>query len=119
MAELDVHIGPNVDSVSVGSSLESRLRNLFAEQRRLRDQLEQTRADLDRVNRQVLQFQDEFCTDAQREEEYDRCLQKVLGFDPRIDASLLEEARAGGQSMDKLIEEMERTAGLPSSREVR
>jgi hypothetical protein len=117
MAEPSVGGSQEVLSRNRHDPLESRLRSLFAEQRRLREELERTRAQLDRVNAEVLQVQEEYCTDAEREEEYCRCLQKVLGFDTRIEAALVEDARAGGQTMDQLIEELERK--MSASREFR
>jgi hypothetical protein len=117
MAEPNVGISQEVLSRNGHDPLESRLRSLFAEQQRLREELERTRAQLDQVNAEVLRFQEEYCTDAEREEEYGRCLQKVLGFDTHIDAALIEEARAGGQTMDQLIEELEQK--MTASREVR
>ena len=46
--------------------LENRLRRLFGEQQRLRELLDQTRAELDGVNAELFRFQDEYCTDAAR-----------------------------------------------------
>jgi hypothetical protein len=98
---------PNYDPVEGASELENRLRRFFAEQRRLREQLEQTRADLDRVNSELLQFQDEYCTDAAREEEYLDCLERVLGYSVRIDLKELEEARNNPRTIEDIIAEIE------------
>jgi hypothetical protein len=121
MAEPNVGISQEVLSRNGRDPLESRLRSLFAEQRRLREELERTRAQLDRVNADVLLFQEEYCTDAEREEEYGRCLQKVLGFDPRLDPELIAAAgkTTGGQTLLEIIEELEREASLSPSPEVR
>jgi len=109
MAELDAPVVRNGDSTNGSPSLESQLRGLFAEQRRLRELLEQTRADLDEVNRQVLRFQDDYCTDAERQEEYDSALERILGFDPRIDLNEVREILSGkrGCDMREFIEELE------------
>ena len=111
MAEVNMRIDGTIESVDGSSSLDDRLRGLFAEQRRLRELLEQTRADLDAVNREVLRFQDEHCTDAVREKEYDGALERVLGIDPRIDLNEVEEVLSGkrGCDMGKFIEELETT----------
>jgi hypothetical protein len=117
MAERGVESSQEVLSRNGHDPLESRLRSLFAEQRRLREELERTRAQLDQVNAEVLRSQKEYCTDAEREEEYGRCLQKVLGFDTQEVPALVEAARAGGQTMDQLLEELEQM--MAASREVR
>lgn len=111
MAEVNVRAGGTTESVNGSSPLESRLRGLFAEQRRLSELLEQTRADLDEINRQVLTFQDDYCTDAERQEEYDSALERILGFDPRIDLNEVEEILSGkrGRDMGALIAELEGT----------
>jgi len=120
MAELEVEVVQGAASHNGQDRLEVRLRSLFAEQRRLREELERTRAQLDQVNAEVLQFQEEYCTNAEREEEYGRCLQKVLGFDTTLDPELLACAGAttGGQTLLEIIEELEREAGQSSSPEV-
>jgi len=73
---------------------------------------------LDRVNAEVLATQETYCTDAEREEEYGRCLHKVLGVDPHFNPSLFAEAETGGQTLAEIIEELERKADLLSSQEV-
>src|SRR5208283_458194 len=97
------------------SQLEARLRHLLEEQRRLRTLLDQTSAEaaplsseevhakgltelanrtwaeLDRINDDLYRFQDEYCTDAAREAEYDSALERILGFDPRINLNEIEE----------------------------
>jgi hypothetical protein len=118
------------------SEVEARLRYFFGEQRRLRALLEQTeaeaglpslqevqekrpgesadrtRADLDRINAELLRFQDEYCTDPSRAEEYDSAIERILGFDPRIDVKEVEEILAGKHACDmkKHIEDLERIA---------
>jgi hypothetical protein len=94
-------------------ALEAKLLPLFAEQRRLREELERARAALDQVNREVLQVQEEYCTNAERAEEYDHCLQKVLGVDPRFDIEGI------GQTFGEIIEELERPTALPNSCPIR
>jgi hypothetical protein len=91
--------------------LESRLRRIFGEQQRLRELLERTRAELDEVNAELFRFQDEYCTDAARQAEYEDALEQVLGFNPRIDLKEVEEILAGKRSCDmgEFIEELERT----------
>jgi hypothetical protein len=89
-------------------SLEGKLRQIFAEQRRLRDLLEKTRTELDQVNREVIRFQAEYCTDAVREEEYNQCLERILDIDPRLNLAELEAARAGGESLEELIQALEK-----------
>jgi hypothetical protein len=110
MAEPSVGSSQEVMLRNGHDPLESRLRSLFAEQRRLRDELERIRAQLDQVNAEVLLFQDEYCMDAVREEEYCRCLQKVLGIDLHFDPSLFSEAETSGQTMQELLDELERQA---------
>jgi hypothetical protein len=107
-----------LSSVNGSPTLETRLRRLFAEQQRLREELDRTRAELDRVNGEVLQVQEDFCTDAEREEEYGRCLQKVLGVDPHLDSSLFP-AEASGQTFGEIIEELERQGSESPSSEAR
>jgi hypothetical protein len=119
MAEPSVGSSQEVMLRNGHDPLESRLRSLFAEQRRLREELERTRTQLDQVNADVLQFQREYCTDAEREEEYGCCLHKVLGVDPHFDPRLFTEAETGGQTIFEIIEELERKADLSSAREVR
>src|SRR5437870_471550 len=93
---------------AASSELEARLRQFLGEQRRLRELLDQTRADLDRINTELLRFQDEYCTDAAREEEYDSALERILGFDPRIDPKEIEEALKDPQGIDEFLAELER-----------
>jgi predicted nuclease with TOPRIM domain len=121
MAEASVGSSQEVMLRNGHDPLESRLRSLFAEQQRLREELERTRAQLDQVNAEVLRFQEEYCTDAEREEEYGRCLQKVLGFDTRLDPELIACAgtTTSGQTLLEIIEELEREAAQSSSPEVR
>src|SRR5262249_4925843 len=53
-----------------GAALEAKLRSLYARQRELREHLEATRTELNRINAEVLRTQDEYCTTPEREEEY-------------------------------------------------
>jgi uncharacterized protein YhaN len=99
------------------AALEARLRIFFTEQARLRELLEKTRAELDRVNSELMQFESEYCTDAARQEEYNRAIERILGFDPRIDLNEVEEILAGkrGYDMSEFLVELERaTAATPS-----
>ena len=90
--------------------LESRLRRIFGEQQRLRELLERTRAELDEVNAELFRFQDEYCTDTAREEEYESAIERILGFNPRIDLKEVEEVLAGRRSCDmkEFIEALEK-----------
>ena len=116
---------------------DARLRHLFAEQQRLRELLDRTRADaallkkedaddhrlpefvrlmekeLEGVNAELFRFQDEYCTDTAREEEYNRAVERILGFDPRVDLKEVEAILAGkrGCDMREFLEELERTVG--------
>jgi hypothetical protein len=117
MAEPNVPANQDRVAVNATRSLEARLGRLFAEQRRLRELLETTREELDRVNREVLRTQDEFCTDPAREEEYLCVLERVLGYDPRIDPKELEDALTNGQSLEELIAELEAVTSPSSSGE--
>jgi hypothetical protein len=98
---------PNFDPVEGASELENRLRRFFAEQHRFREQLEQTRTDLDRVTNELLQFQHDYCTDEARENEYMDCLERILGYSVRIDPKELEEARNNPRTIDDIICEIE------------
>jgi hypothetical protein len=51
----------------------------------------------------VLRSQDEYCTSPEREEEYLQCLEKVLGYDPRIDPKELEEALKNPQDIQDIL----------------
>jgi hypothetical protein len=88
--------------------VEMKLRQLFARQRQLREQLDATRAELDSTNAEVLRTQDEYCTSPAREEEYLQCLEKVLDYGPRIDPKEIEEASKRPQAIEDIIEELER-----------
>ncbi len=94
------------------AALEARLLIFFTEQARLRELLEKTRADLDRVNAELMRFESDYCTDAARLEEYDGAIERILGFDPRIDLNEVGEILAGKWSCDmkEFIGELERTA---------
>ena len=96
------------------NALEARLGFLFSEQRRLREQLDQTRAELDRVNAEVQRVQDEYCIDASREEECLQCLERLLGVNLRITEQEMEEAMQNGESLHDIIAELEREADLRS-----
>lgn len=104
-----------------GSSLEleARLRHFFKEQQRLRELLDRTRAELDGVNAALLRFQDEYCTDEAREEEYLDCLERIHGVSFRIDPKELEEALANPQGIADILEELERQANPESSGEAK
>ncbi|HKI36765.1 MAG TPA: hypothetical protein VKA46_33225 [Gemmataceae bacterium] len=104
----------------VALTMEARLRHFFCEQARLREILERTRADMDRINAELFRFQDEYCTDAARQEEYDSAIERILGI-TRIDPKEIEEALAGKGVYDfkELIEELERTHGATPSQEAR
>lgn len=87
-------------------TLEARVRNLFTRQAQLRERLEATRAELDRVNEEVLRSQMEYCTTPEREEEYHRCVEKVLGFE-RLDLREIEEAKKNPIFLEDLLRELE------------
>ena len=137
MSKPHTEIAPTTGSINgaASSELEARLRHFFGEQQRLRALLDQTlaeavpltwrevhekrlgeladrtRADLERINAELFRFQDEYCTDAAREEEYECAIERILGFDPRIDLHEVEEVLAGKRNCDmkKFIVELERT----------
>src|SRR5260370_39235322 len=81
-------------------NLEVRLRHYLGEQHRLHELLDKTRADLDRASAALMAFQDEYCTDAAREEEYLCCLEQILGFDPRVDPKEIEEMMKNPQGIE-------------------
>lgn len=108
MGESDVHVNRDTELANGACSLEARLGQLLAEQRSLRERLEQTRTELDRINAEVLRTQEEYCTDEARDLEYRRCMQRLLGFDPYLDLAEIEEARKNPQSFADLLEELER-----------
>ena len=133
MAESDAPVNDEANLADGPSSLEAKLRRLFADQHRLREELEQireksaaangeglrsqeeqNRAELRAVNREVLRTQDSYCTNEQREEEYRRCIIKLTGFDPYVSAQDIEEWMRTGVSMQQIIEEIEKEAGLSS-----
>ena len=109
MARFEAPVGADAQSPNGVVGLESRLRRLFEEQQRLRELLDRTRGELDTVNADLFRLQDEYCTDAARQEEYDGAVERILGFDPRIDlkevADLLDKER--GCDMGEFIEELE------------
>jgi hypothetical protein len=43
-----------------------------------------------------------------REEEYNQCLERILGFDPRLNPQEFEESRVSGESLEDLIRELEK-----------
>ena len=90
------------------SDLESRLRQFFDTQQRLRALLDQARAELDQVNAALLCFQDEHCTDAAREEEYLSCIEKILGCSVRLDPNELAAAVANPQTTEEFLAELEK-----------
>ena len=71
MVQHEAQIGANAHSLNGAGGLEGRLRHLFGEQQRLRELLDRMRGELDSVNAALFRLQDEFCTDAVRQEEYD------------------------------------------------
>jgi hypothetical protein len=93
------------------SELEARLRHFFGEQRRLRELLERTRAELTQVNAGLLSFQDQYCTSEAREEEYLQCLERVLGYRPQIDLKEIEEANNNPQTIEEFLAELEGMEG--------
>ena len=110
MAQSETQVAAGAQSLNGAEDLEGRLRRLFGEQQRLRELLDRTREQLDGVNAELFRFQDEYCTDAAREEEYDSALERILGFNPRIDLKEVEEVLAGrrGCDMKEFIEALER-----------
>jgi hypothetical protein len=103
----------------ISSALEERLRRFFAEQERLRERLDQTRAELDVVNAELREFQYAYCTDKAREEEYLECLERILGFDRRIDEKEIEEAIKNPCGIEDIIEELQRDVNVETTRDVR
>jgi hypothetical protein len=101
------------------SELEARLQYFYREQRRLRDLPEPNWAEVLRVEAELFQFQDEYCTTPEREEEYLDCLERVLGCDPRMDLKMIEEAMANPCSLEDFLKELERLGDLHSSREAK
>ena len=55
----------------------------------------------------MLKTQEEYCTDATREEEYEHCLERILGFDTRLNLKDLEEAKASEEKFEDLIRALE------------
>ncbi len=102
--------------IDSANALEARLRELFAKQRRLRELLDQTRSELDSVNQDVLSVQAEYCTDAQREEEYLQVLERLLGLDPRIRPEELQGAVDAREFLEGLFQELEQEAGQGMAR---
>jgi predicted nuclease with TOPRIM domain len=101
------------------SELEVRLRHIFGEQQRLRELLDRMRAELDLVNAELRRFQDEYCTDAAREDEYLDCLERIHGVSFRIDPREIEEAMANPQGIEDLLAELERQAESAPAQEVK
>jgi hypothetical protein len=103
------HLAAPLDG-TCSSDLEARLRRFFGEQQRLRELLDRTRAELDRINAELFRFQDEYCVDAAREEEYLDCLERIHGGSFRIDPKEIEEAMANPQGIEDILAELERQA---------
>jgi uncharacterized protein YhaN len=110
MPELQAKSEQNVMSLNgTGlSDLESRIRQFFDAQQRLRALLDQARAELDQVNAALMRFQDEYCTDAAREEEYLSCVEQILGCSVRLDPNELAAALADPQSTEEFLAELEK-----------
>jgi hypothetical protein len=111
MAQPDLQAVPEATGANGAVPLETALQQLFAEQRRLRELLEQTQAEFARVNRAVLQVQQAFCTDEARELEYRRCVERLTGMDPYIAPEELEEAARLGFSFEEVLQAMAEAAG--------
>ena len=94
---------PNFDPVEGASELENRLRRLYSEQNRLMVLLDQARTELERLNNEVRRCQEEYCTDAAREEEFLDTVERILGPGVRIDPKELEEARNNPQTIEAFI----------------
>jgi hypothetical protein len=107
MAHSDIQAVPEAILVNGDASLETTLQRLFAEQRRLRELLEQTQAEYARANRAVLQFQQGYCTDPARALEYRRCVQRLTGLDPYITPEEIEAAERTGLTFEQLLEAIE------------
>jgi hypothetical protein len=118
MPDGHTQVANNIAGASMVSGLEAKLRQLFAEQARLRALLEETRSSLDQVNCEVLQLQQEYCTSPDREQEYRHCLTHVLGFDPHLDFAEITASSGETQDMAELLEELERQGRSASSPEV-
>jgi len=112
MTANDGHTSRNKPKGQDASDLEEKLRRFFEEQRRLRALLNQTRADLDRVNAGLLNFQHEYCIDAAREEEYLQCLEKVTGIDPRAEELRMNEGLRDGVTFEQIIQALETQTDL-------
>ncbi len=110
MSQPDPQAAVNGTPPNGAADLESRLRQLFDKQQRLRELLDRTRQELDDLAAELFRFQDEYCADAACEEEYAKAIERILGFDPRIDLNEVEEILAGRRSceMGEFIAELER-----------
>jgi hypothetical protein len=94
--------------VNSQSPLEVRLRQLFAQQVQLREQLETTRAELDRVNAEVLRTQEDWSRTLEGEAEYNECMKRICGYDLQDVLREIEEAKKNPQSIEDLIAELEK-----------
>jgi hypothetical protein len=104
MAQPEAQVAASGHSHNGAVDLERRLRQLLGEQHRLRDALDGVNAVLHRV-------QDDYCSDPARQEEYDSAIERILGFDPRIDLNEVQEVLAGKRGCDlgEFIDQLERT----------
>jgi hypothetical protein len=106
----DLHPSPSqqtAEQTNSSTCVEVKLRQLFTQRRKLRATLDATRVELDRVNAEVLRIQDDYCTSPEREEEYLQYLEKILGYNPRIDPKELEAALKDPQSIEDFLAELE------------
>jgi hypothetical protein len=88
--------------------LEVRLRQLFARQVQLREQLESTRAELNRVNAEVLQTQEDCSRSPESEAEYNDCMKRIWGYDEQDILREIEESKTDPQSTAEFLAELEK-----------
>jgi hypothetical protein len=117
-SELEARLGHLLEQRRLGALLEQALAEAGqstapeAHEKPAGKLADQARADLDRINAELARFQNEYCTDAAHEEAYDSALERILGFNPRIDLNEIKEILAGRQSCDMkpFLEDLERPA---------
>src|SRR5947208_11705931 len=99
--------GPVAGSTRLVPAIETKLRAIFDARARIREQMERLEAERAHLTQELFKLQDGYCTDPAREEEYCRCIERLTGFDPRIDPRALEEALRSTFSMDEFLAELE------------
>jgi hypothetical protein len=108
MTQSENRNGPAAGSPSLVPAIDTKLRAIFDARAKIREQIEHLEAERARLTQELFKLQDEYCTDAVREEEYCRCIERITGFDPRIDPRALEEAVQTNFSMEEFLAELER-----------